>query len=391
MRARGADHRRKQSLRPAEPAAVERPLHDAPVEAEHGCRQRHGFGVLQVAGDDRLIAERVDAGKRIGKLGQLHQQQSRLVRAAGDHHAGKHLRVVETKSARDVRDAAQGHAELDRATSCPHVFRGRFGEEAPEVGARDEEVARLACAREAVAQHVNEDLRGGVLDRRVERRYAQRLPDVGAQHAALLVIVEQPGDAPVGLDAKFAGPKRSHEAQRAETLSEIRPHCAEQRKQQVERVGESRRAQVKAVGKAQLEGHAKQKLVRVGADPPHHPQRLAIGADQDVLAVVEVHAVYAHAPGAAAQAARGLENGYGDAALGERDGCGEARPAGADDSYAIQSRPLTLALSPRGEGKLLSGDPGPRHAIQSLRTGVSAVRCLSTWKRSRAISSSSAR
>src|SRR5712691_8900333 len=209
------------------------------------------------------------------------------------------------------------------------------------------------------SQHVNEDLRRGVLDRRVERRYAQRLPDVGAQQAALLVIVEQPGDAAVGRDAELAHPKRRHKAQRAETLSEIQSLSAEERREQIERVGESRRAQVKAIGKAQLEGHAKQKLVRVGADPPHYPQRLAIGADQDVLAVVEVHAVYAHAPGAAAQAARGLENGYGDAALGERDGCGEARPAGADDSYAIQSRPLTLALSPRGEGKLLSGDPGP--------------------------------
>src|SRR2546427_599383 len=69
---------------------------------------------------------------------------------------------------------------------------------------------------------------------------------------------------------------------------------------------------------------AKQRLVGGGPDPPHHPQRLAIGADQDVLAVVEIHAVYAHAPGAAAQAARGLENGDGNPALGERDGCGEA-------------------------------------------------------------------
>jgi hypothetical protein len=184
--------------------------------------------------------------------------------------------------------------------------------------------------------------------------------DVGAQRAALSVIVEQRGDAAVGIDAKLADPKRNHEAQRAEALSEIQARGAQKRGEQVERIGKPRRAQVKAVGEAQLQGQAKQELVRICADLPHQAQRLAIRANQDVLPVVEVDAVYAHAARAAAQAARSFEDRYGDTVFCERDRCGEARPAGADDGDAAQA--VTQV----------------RHAIQSLRIGVSAVRCSST-------------
>ncbi len=174
------------------------------------------------------------------------------------------------------------------------------------------------------------------------------------------MLVEQPRHTAVGLDAKAARPERNQEAQRGQALSEIRAPRAQQRGEQIERVGEPRRAQVKAVGVAQLEGEAKQELVRIGADLAHQPQRLAVRADQDVLAVVEIDAIYAHAARAAAQAARSFEDRGADAALREGDRSSESGPAGADDRGAAQA--VTQV----------------RHAIQSLRIGVSAVRWSST-------------
>ena len=174
------------------------------------------------------------------------------------------------------------------------------------------------------------------------------------------MLVEQARHAAVGLDAIAARPKGGHEAQRAEAPGEIQALRAEEREKQVERVGEARRAQVKAVGIAQLERHPQEKPVGVRADLAHQPQRLAVRADEDMLAVVEVDAVYAHAARAAAQAARGFEDRYADAALGEGDRGSESGPAGADDRGAAQA--VTQV----------------RHAIQSLRIGVSAVRWSST-------------
>ena len=303
----------------------------------------------------------------------MHQQLPCLVRPAGDHHAGENLGIVEAEPAGNARDAARRHAEQDRAAARLHVFRRRFGEQAPEVGARDQEIARLARGREAVAQHVDEDLGGGALDGRVERRNAQGFPDAGAQRAGLSVLVEQPRDAAIGQHAEIPRAQRNQEARRAKRLGEGQLSRAEQRGEQIERVGEPRRPQVKSVGVAQLERQPQEKRARVGADLEHQAQRLAIRADKDVLAVVEVDAVYAHAARAAAQAARGFEDRYADALLGEGDRGSESGPAGADDRGAAQA--VTQV----------------RHAIQSLRIGVSAVRCSSTRKSSPAISSSSAR
>jgi len=110
----------------------------------------------------------------------------------------------------------------------------------------------------------------------------------------------------------------------------------------------------------QLEWQAQKKLVRVGADLAHQPQRLAIRADQDVLAVVEVDSVDGDAPRPTPQAARGFENRYAKAALREGDRSSESGPAAADNRDATQA--VTQV----------------RHAIQSLRIGVSAVRWSST-------------
>jgi len=117
------------------------------------------------------------------------------------------------------------------------------------------------------------------------------------------------------------------------------------------------------------QGHSQQ---RVGghAHRAHQAEQRRIGAGQDVLAVVEVHAVKRHPTRATAEAAGSLEDRDRHAAFRQRRRGGQPRPAGADDGYAATH---------------------VRQAIQSLRIGVSATRCASTREPSRRISSSSVR
>src|SRR5258708_34925136 len=122
-------------------------------------------------------------------------------------------------------------------------------------------------------------------------------------------------------------------------------------------------------GIADLERHAQQRAFR-HADRMHHPEELGVGAYEDVLAVVERRALADDAARAAAGDGAGFEYRNRDAALSQRDGGRHAGVAGTNDGYAAIH---------------------VRHAIQNLRSGVSEVRCVRTWKPPRWISSSSVR
>jgi len=178
------------------------------------------------------------------------------------------------------------------------------------------------------------------------------------QSAGLSVLLEQLRDTAIGIDAESVASQAQHEADRSACIGEPQAAGREQRDEQVGGVGEHGRAKMEPAGEAQLERHAKQQRVRVGADLAHERQGLAVGADQDVLAVVQRSSIDRDPPRATAQRTRRFQHGDRNAAPGERRGGGQARPAGADDRYA-----LAHVL----------------HAIHSLRTGVSAVRRVSTW------------
>ncbi len=80
--------------------------------------------------------------------------------------------------------------------------------------------------------------------------------------------------------------------------------------------------------------------------------------------------VRVHAPRPSSWNRGGFEHDDAHARVGQRNGGGHARVPGTDDRYAVIQ---------------------VFHAIQNLRSGVSEVRCVSTRKPSRSISSSSAR
>jgi hypothetical protein len=89
-----------------------------------------------------------------------------------------------------------------------------------------------------------------------------------------------------------------------------------------------------------------------------------------VLAVVELVALGNYAPRAPAGHRPGFKDGHRDAALGERHARGHSRIATPYDGYAVIH---------------------VFQAIHNFRSGVSEVRCVSTRKPSRSISSRSAR
>ena len=112
-------------------------------------------------------------------------------------------------------------------------------------------------------------------------------------------------------------------------------------------------------GVGQFKRDASEQALTISADRVHQAQSFAIGADQNVLAVVERVTMDVDAARAATQLFGGFE--YGDfAACGaELDGSRQAGPAAADDCC---SQALIQV----------------RQASHSLRSGVSEVRWLST-------------
>lgn len=82
-----------------------------------------------------------------------------------------------------------------------------------------------------------------------------------------------------------------------------------------------------------------EEFIRIGADLTHERQRIAVGAEQDVLAVVELVAVYLDAPSPATENAAGFEQRRFSAGSSQLDGGCNARPAATDDGDFQGIRP----------------------------------------------------
>ncbi len=189
---------------------------------------------------------------------------------------------------------------------------------------------------------------------------------------------EQGAHAAILGEAETQPAQRQHEAHSADALAPGQPAREQEAGQQAEGGREVQRAETEAVGVAQFERYA-QYRVRGHAYRAHERKERGVGADQDVLPVVERLALCRHAPRAPARHRTGFEYGDLRAAPGKRDSGRHAGVAGADHGHApwsVRSRYAATHVF---------------QASQSLRRGVSEVRCRSTWKPSRSISVSSAR
>jgi len=255
------------------------------------------------------------------------------------------------------------------AAMAAHELDRGLREEPGKIQAREQQVARAGAARERVAQHGEKHACRGFFNRRVERRHRKGLPQEPGEPAALAVPLEELRHGRVWRDAKRAVLQRAHESQRAETLAEGDAFRKREPRHEPQRLGQPERAHAEPLCIAHFERNAQQRIGR-HAHRSHQPEELAIGTDQDVLAVVELGALRDDAPGTAARGLRRLENRDRDLALCERHGRRHAGVAGPHDRY-----PATHVFQ----------------AIQNLRSGVSDVRRSRTLKPSRSISASSAR
>ena len=208
----------------------------------------------------------------------------------------------------------------------------------------------------------------------------------------------------VGGRSPAAQPQFAHHAQRANAIAERHSARREKAGKGVQGSGQARRAQAKcAVERLQVQGQAQEQGVQVGAgvQPTHQRHRFGIGAEHQVLAVVDraEHRVV-DASRTPAHRARRLEDRDILAGAPQRERGRQPSPSGADDRNPHAHSALNVracrALGQDGFALRLIRRTMPLppatqllHASHSLRTGVSEIRWCSTCQCSRSISSSS--
>ncbi len=124
-----------------------------------------------------------------------------------------------------------------------------------------------------------------------------------------------------------------HEARGAEPVGEPETAGAEQPHGEMQRRRKGRDLQVESRRGPELEREPHQRHLRVHADDLHQAERLGVRTDEDVLPVVEVHAVERDAARPAAELPRRFEHHHPRAVLDQRDRGGHARPACADHRH----------------------------------------------------------
>src|SRR5947208_2240018 len=121
----------------------------------------------------------------------------------------------------------------------------------------------------------------------------------------------------------------------------------EQRSREVPGRGQWRRLETKNPGLLEVKPTPVEELV-LRAPAMHRAQereRLCVGAEQDVLAVVDLSLRQIDPAGAAAEHARRLEEADAAPGGGKRHRCGHAGPAAADDRDSLGHPDLAPALN----------------------------------------------
>ena len=376
----GADDKGQQPGGAAELPPIEdelRRLSGLRTQRQHGggqhraCGTRH-LGIDRGDGDEAQRLGLGQPGLQRG-LGQRAQQAHGFGAGGGEHH-GVVRRAVHLPGAALVGDVLHARAGVHAGAVASQPARRGFGEDAAQVGARQQQMRAAPAAEQAVLQHAQKHLAAGFVRRGVERRNAQRVDE----------LVHQPPGQPCA-QLGHGGLRRAAKAAqapgggRAQQRGLVAPAPAARAGDACERIPRRRevgQAQPGAVGEGEGQRLAVEHVFRPHPHLAHEAQAFGVGADQDVLAVVQRQSVGVQRTGTAAHAARGLEDGGPHARCGQFNGGRQTGPAGADDGDThAQKRPSACIF----------------HASQNLRSGVRLVRWFSTWKLSRSISRSSVR
>ena len=214
-----------------------------------------------------------------------------------------------------------------------------------QIGARQQQVRAAGPAEQGVAQHAQKDCAAGRRRRRVERGDAQRLDEGVHQSRGQWRAQFRHGDSRPA--AKSAEPPAACGPQQRQPVAPAPAPGAQDAGQRVPGWAAEWQGQAGVVGKAQVQRQTQQRLIGVHAHPAHQAQRFGIGADQDVLAVVDhdLASVGQRQGQRARPAAKGscrLEHGDPVPGPGGGDRRRHAGPATADDSNPHSFRAKTL-------------------------------------------------
>ena len=252
-------------------------------------------------------------------------------------------------------------------------LRRTLGNRRGETVVRNQHLRRACRGAQRFAEHVQKHLRGCARRRRVQRSEAQRRPEV-VPHARRQ-IPQQLRNRRVVIRSEAGVPLTREPADRRDPFAPRQPGGAQHAGEQSERCGQvacAKRQRVGLVGRERPDPQRRPGPGRyVVVNDCRQCERIGIGAEQQMLTVVERQSVPIHRARAATERGSGFVQLDAVPAARELDGSGASRPATADDrNHARQAA---------------------RVAIHSLRSGVSAIRRSSTRNPSRAISSSSVR
>jgi hypothetical protein len=286
--------------------------------------------------------------------------------------------AIAVSRATEVIEVIDAFDDLDPVTQTngragfaqPRERRG--GQQLGQAASRQQQVGGAWAGGQRVAQDAQEHDAAGLACGRVEGSNAQRIDEVSADRKGQAGA--EVGHGAVRLAPEAHASPAGGRGEQGETLAPA-PAGAPKRGDG-ERRHDRSPAEPQAPPVSVDEGQrAAQEGVAFGhTDVAQQAKGLDVGADTDVLPVVEHGAARNHVAGAAAGLRRHLEQGHMGAAADRFDRRRQPRPAGADHSDARAAR----------------GHYRPRQfvrmAIQSLRNGVSEMRWCRTWKPSASIS-----
>ena len=153
------------------------------------------------------------------------------------------------------------------------------------------------------------------------------------------MLIEQLGRTTVSFEPKAAMLERLHEARGTDFLAKCAASGERQSDSEIERCRQLRQAQVETFdGMSQIERQAAQELFRLGTDEAYQTECFVIGADEDVLAVIQCLAVDGDTARSATEMPGRFEQCDASAGGAQFNRCGKSCPATTDDRDAARHR-----------------------------------------------------
>jgi len=251
-------------------------------------------------------------------------------RAVREFHGGQaRVPVEQSNRARGCEDPA--------AVFDDEPLR-RIGKLCAEVRARDQQVGIRLAVREGIDEHAAKNRGRGFMHPRVQGGEAQWLPKPGNELGGLTVPAKKVGDAAIG-NIRCKRAQRQTQSKRLHFLGYRQTARGQQPGQQMQRRREARQAQAEFFARRrphpQFERSPVEHAFLGDSEHVEQPKQFTIGADDQMLTVVTAPLSLAHAPGAAAEFGRCLDQGDGKPVAREFDGGGEPRPAASDDDIHV--------------------------------------------------------